>query len=156
MARPLISHLEVQTMNRLVRVTIISLCLVGAGVSPGFAAIGLQAGASINPDDFIVGLHLKKALAESLIFVPSVEAGFGDATMVAGNADLHYNFQTKSKLAPYLGGGLTLNWFDFDGGSETDFGGSILGGIQLSKTLYFETKVGLGDVPDWKLVLGLK
>jgi len=142
-------------MNRLARIAIVSLCLVGAGVSPGFAAVGLQAGASINPDDFIVGLHLKlKPIAENLSFVPSVEAGFGDATMIAGNADLHYNFQTKSKLAPYLGGGLTLNWFDFDAGSETDFGGSVLGGIQLSQKLYFETKVGLGDVPDWKLVLG--
>jgi len=141
-------------MDRFVRVAVISLFLVGAVVSPVFAGIGLQAGASINPDDFIIGLHWKMPLQESLVLVPSVEAGFGDATMVAGNADLHYNFQTKSKLAPYLGGGLTLNWFDFDAGSETDFGGSILGGIQLSKKIYFETKVGLGDVPDWKLLLG--
>jgi len=48
----------------------------------------------------------------------------------------------------------TLNWFDADGGSETDFGGSILGGITLSEKLYFETKFGLGDVPDWKLYVG--
>jgi opacity protein-like surface antigen len=142
-------------MNRIVRVAIITLCIVGAGVSPAFAGLGLQAGASINPDDFIVGVHFKtRPLAENLDFIPSVEAGFGDATMIAGNADLHYNFTTSSKLLPYLGGGLTLNWFDFDEGSQTDFGGSILGGIQLSKKIYLETKVGLGDVPDWKFLLG--
>ena len=142
-------------MSQPLRVAIISLFLVGIGASPALAAIGLHAGMSLQPDDFIAGIHLKtKPLAENLSLVPSGEVGFGDVTMIAGNADLHYTFQTKSKLAPYAGGGVTLNWFDFDGGSETDFGGSVLGGIQLSPKFYFETKVGLGDVPDWKFVLG--
>jgi hypothetical protein len=38
--------------------------------------------------------------------------------------------------------------------SDTEFGGSILGGIQVNEKFYFETKLGLGDVPDWKFVLG--
>jgi hypothetical protein len=142
-------------MNRVLRAAIFSLFLFGAVASPAFAGVGVHAGLSLQPDDFIAGIHLKtKPLAENLSLVPSAEVGFGDVTMIAGNADLHYTFQTKSKLAPYAGGGLTLNWFDFDGGSETDFGGSFLGGIQLSPKFYFETKVGLGDVPDWKFVLG--
>lgn len=123
--------------------------------APAFAGPGIHAGMTINPDDFLVGLHWKsKPMAEHLALVPSVEAGFGDATMVAGNVDLHYDLQTESKLDPYLGGGVTLNWFDFDGGSETDFGGSFLGGITLSDKLFLETKVGLGDVPDWKIYVG--
>ena len=123
--------------------------------APAFAGPGIHAGMTINPDDFLVGLHWKsKPMAEHLALVPSVEAGFGDVTMVAGNLDLHYDLQTESKLDPYLGGGITLNWFDAEGGSETDFGGSILGGITLSEKLFFETKVGLGDVPDWKLYVG--
>jgi hypothetical protein len=124
--------------------------------SPAFAGVGLHAGMTLSPDDFLIGLHWKsKPLAENLSLVPSVEAGFGDATMVAGNLDLHYDLQTGGNLAPYLGGGVTLNWFDFDGGSETDFGGSILGGISLSQKYFLETKVGLGDVPDWKIYVGL-
>ena len=126
-----------------------------AFASPAFAGVGLHAGMTIEPDDFLIGLHFKsRPMAENLSLVPSVEAGFGDVTMVAGNLDLHYDLQTGSKLNPYLGGGITLNWFDVEGGSETDFGGSILGGITLSEKLYFETKVGLGDVPDWKLYVG--
>ena len=125
-----------------------------AFAAPAFAAAGLHAGMSLEPDDFLIGLHFSKPLQDQLTLVPSVEAGFGDATMIAGNLDLHYALQTGGKLQPYLGGGVTLNWFDFDGGSETDFGGSILGGLALSEKIYFETKVGLGDVPDWKFYIG--
>ena len=137
----------------------LSLALVAALAvlaSPAFAGPGLHAGMTIDPDDFLIGLHFKsRPMAEHLALVPSVEAGFGDVTMVAGNLDLHYDLQAESKLNPYLGGGITLNWFDFEGGSETDFGGSILGGITLSQKLFLETKFGLGDVPDWKIYVGI-
>ena len=141
-------------MKRLL-VSTIAVVVLALAAMPAFAGVGLQAGLSLSPDDFIVGAHWKsKPLAESLVWVPSVEAGFGDVTMIAGNVDLHYEFKTKSELAPYAGGGATLNWFDFDGGSETDFGGSILGGIQLNAQMFLEAKVGLGDVPDWKFLVG--
>jgi len=123
--------------------------------SPAFAGVGLHAGMTLDPDDFLIGVHFKsKPMAENLSLVPSVEAGFGDVTMVAGNLDLHYEVGT-SKTRPYLGGGITLNWFDFEGESETDFGGSILGGLSLSEKYFFETKFGLGDVPDWKIYVGI-
>jgi len=141
-------------MHRLMRFSIVTLLLVAAA-TPAFAGLGLQAGASVNPDDFIFGIRFKShPLAESIFIVPSVEVGFGDVTMIAGNLDAHYKFKTSSKYAPYIGGGITLNWFDFDGGSDTEFGGSILGGIQLNDRFFFETKVGLGDVPDWKFLIG--
>ena len=47
-------------------------------------------------------------------------------------------------------------WFDTEGDSETEFGGSILGGITISPKLFFEAKFGLGDVPDVKLVIGFR
>jgi hypothetical protein len=142
-------------MSRPLVLAVAAVALVLSATTSAFAGVGLQAGLSLEPDNFLVGAHWKsKPLAESLFLVPSVEAGFGDATMVAGNLDLHYEFKTESKLAPYAGGGATLNWFDHDGGSETDFGGSLLGGIQLNSGMYFEAKVGLGDVPDWKFLVG--
>ena len=127
-----------------------------AFASPAFAGVGLHAGMSLDPDDFLIGVHFKsKPMAENLSLVPSIEAGFGDVTMVAGNLDLHYDLQTGSKTRPYLGGGITLNWFDLEDGSETDFGGSILGGLSLSEKYFLETKFGLGDVPDWKIYVGI-
>ena len=141
-------------MKRSMRVSLVALLLV-VTAAPAFADIGFHAGASIDPDDFLFGLRFKSHPIEEAIFiVPSVEVGFGDVTMVAGNLDLHYYFPTDHKLAPYIGGGLTLNWFDFDGGSDTEFGGSILGGISLTPKFFFEAKLGLGDVPDAKLVVG--
>ena len=142
-------------MNRLLVLIIAVVILALTSTMPALAGVGLQAGLGLNPDDFIVGVHWKsKPLGESIYWVPSVEAGFGDATMIAGNVDLHYEFKTKSKLAPYAGGGGTVNWFDTDGDSETDFGGSLLAGIQLNAKMFLEAKLGLGDVPDWKFLVG--
>src|SRR5262245_28741765 len=122
-------------MSRLQAALAVALAGLLLGISvPAFAhsSIGFRAGLALSPDDFIAGVHFRTdALNENLYFVPSVEVGVGDATMIAGNADLQYQFRTKSKLHPYAGGGLTVNWFDDNGADETDFGGSILGGISL-------------------------
>ena len=143
-------------MRRFGLVSFLALVLV-APAAPALAGVGLHAGLTVNPDDFLVGLHFSsRPVAERLTLVPSVEAGFGDVTMIAGNLDLHYTFKTSSDLRPYAGGGITLNWFDFDEDSETDFGGSILGGIMLNPQWFLEGKVGLGDVPDWKFYVGLR
>lgn len=126
--------------------------------APALAEVGIQGGLSVDPDDVIFGLRWKgdQPIADAIYLVPSAEVGFGDATMVAGNLDAHYPIHLeKSKLAPYVGFGLTLNWFDWDGGSTTDFGGSLIGGIDLTSNIFFEMKLGLGDVPDWKFVVGL-
>ena len=142
-------------MRRLWISSFLTLALI-AFAAPAFAGAGLHFGLTVNPDDFLLGLHFEsKPVAPSVTLVPSAEVGFGDATMVAGNLDLHYTFKTQSDLRPYAGGGITLNWFDFDGGSETDFGGSILAGIALSSKYFLEGKVGLGDVPDWKFYVGM-
>jgi hypothetical protein len=141
-------------MRRLALLSFLTLALV-TFAAPAFAGAGLHLGMTVNPDDFLLGLHFESAaVAPSVTLVPSAEVGFGDATMIAGNLDLHYTFKTQSELAPYAGGGITLNWFDNDGGSETDFGGSILAGIKLSPKYFLEGKVGLGDVPDWKFYVG--
>ena len=143
-------------MKRFILLSISALAFLTISVAPAFAGLGLQAGLALDPDMFLIGVHFKSsAVDKNLYFIPSVEAGFGDdVTMVAGNADLHYVFKTDSKLAPYAGGGLTLNYFDYDGGDDTDFGGSILGGIQLTPKMFLEVKAGLGDVPDWKFIVG--
>src|SRR5262245_14552086 len=110
-------------VRRLLFSVVAAAMLAAAG--PAFAGPGIHLGFTVDPDDFLVGFHFRShPVADNLTFVPSIEAGFGDATMIAGNADLHYLLDVKSKLRPYLGGGFTVNWFDFDGGSDTQFGGS--------------------------------
>jgi hypothetical protein len=138
---------------------IASLAALVSFVPAAFAesSVGFRTGLALDPDDFVVGLHFHTGpLAQDLHFVPSAEVGFGDDTFIAGNMDLHYIFNSTSHLHPYAGGGLTLNWFDKP--DEVDFGGSLLGGISLGETslgkMFFETKIGLGDVPDWKFLVG--
>ena len=143
-------------MRRLSVTTLLSLALVLAA-APASAGAGLHGGMSLSPDNFLVGLHFESTpMAENLRLVPSVEVGFGDVTMVGGNLDLHYPLKTKSELAPYLGAGMTVNWFDHDSGSQTDIGGSVLGGISLNRKIFLEAKLGLGDVPDWKFYVGAR
>lgn len=144
-------------MYRSIRLSVVAVLLIAVMVTPSFAGLGFHAGFSLDPDDFLFGVRFQtEPVAENITIVPSVEVGFGDITMIAGNVDVHYNFETDSKYAPYAGAGLTLNYFDFDGGSSTDFGGSILGGMQLNEKFFAEAKVGLGDVPDFKFVIGWK
>ena len=138
------------------------LCLLLGTTLPAYAdsTIGFRAGMAIDPDEFVIGIHFRTdPISErNLFIVPSIEAGFGDATMIALNGDLHYLFDLDSKVDPYIGGGVTVNWFDSDGNSDTEVGGSILGGLMLGQTslgpMFAEFKIGLGDVPDAKILVG--
>lgn len=142
-------------------VFLLALCgLIGLPASASAdSTVGVRAGLSIDPDDFLIGIHFRTdPLAERLYFVPSIEAGFGDVTMIALNGDLHYVFETRSNLRPYAGGGITINWFDTDRDDDVEVGGGILGGLLLGDTslgpMFFEIKLGLGDVPDAKFLVG--
>jgi opacity protein-like surface antigen len=149
-------------MRRMLALPILCLILIALAV-PAFAesTIGFRAGMAIDPDEFVIGIHFRTdpISEKSLFIVPSFEAGFGDATMIAINGDLHWVFDLESKLDPYIGGGVTVNWFDTDNGnSDTEVGGSVLGGLMLGQTdlgrMFLELKLGLGDVPDAKILVG--
>jgi hypothetical protein len=142
-------------------IALFALVLALAPLPAAAGDIGLRTGFALNPDDFVIGGHYRTPpIAEYLYFVPSAEVGFGDLTMVAFNADLHYLIDVKSKLAPYVGAGMTINWFDGENGadSQTEVGGGIIGGLMLGQTkngrLFLEAKLGLGDVPDAKFLVG--
>ena len=139
------------------------LCLLLGVAFPAYAdsTIGFRAGMAIDPDEFVIGIHFRTdpISEKSLFIVPSFEVGFGDATMIAINGDIHWVFDIESKLDPYIGGGVTVNWFDTDNGnSDTEVGGSVLGGLMLGQTdlgrMFLELKLGLGDVPDAKILVG--
>jgi opacity protein-like surface antigen len=143
-------------MHRTLLFTILAVVLIAAAVpahAAGLTGAGLQIGWSTNPDDFLVGFHYNaRPLGEELDLVPSLDFGFGDVTMIAPNLDAHYVLKTSSKLMPYIGAGVTFPWYDFDGGSEWEFGGAIVSGVHINPNIAFEAKYGLGDAPDWKFV----
>lgn len=131
--------------------------IVAFTAAPAHAGPGIHLGLSLDPDNFLAGLHWQeRAVSEDVAFRPSAEVGFGDVTMIGGNLDLLYIFPTGSDARPYAGGGFTVNWFDFKSGSSTEVGGSILGGFSLNPNLFLEGKLGLGDTPEWKFYVGLR
>jgi len=142
-------------MRRILPFTILAVVLTAAAVpaQAGLTGAGLQIGWSSSPDNFLAGFHYNaRTLGEELVLVPSLEFGFGDVTMIAPNLDAHYVLKTSSKLKPYIGAGVTFPWYDFDGGSEWQFGGAVIGGVHITPNIAFEAKYGLGDAPDWKFV----
>ena len=143
-------------MHRTLRFTILAAVLIAAAApaqAAGLTGAGLQIGWSTNPDNFLVGFHYNaRPLGEELDLVPSLDFGFGDVTMISPNLDAHYVLKTSSKLRPYIGAGVTFPWYDFDGGSEWQFGGAVIGGVHVNPNIAFEAKYGLGDAPDWKFV----
>jgi hypothetical protein len=142
----------------------IALLLVSPGTGRAHTSWGLHGGFSSNPDQFIVGPHLNlDAVGEELYIVPSGEVGFGDhATTLAFNGDLQYRFVVhRSKVHPYAGGGLSLYYVNINGGggSDTNLGVDILGGIFFGemngRPMFVDAKFGLTDrVPDWKFQFG--
>ncbi len=128
--------------------------------------VGPRVGFSSNPDQIVFGGQLIIGeLAPSLTFDPSLEFGFGDhATLIATNFDLHYHFVLQnSPWRPYAGAGISLNFIEFDEGfavdrSDTEVGLNLVGGAGVPTSsgnrFFTELKLGLGDVPDLKLLVG--
>jgi hypothetical protein len=123
---------------------------------------GLRGGLSIDPDQFYFGGHLETSpLVDRLYFRPNVEVGLGDdLTLIAANMEFVYKFSTRRAWNVYAGGGPALNiyMFDDDGqgdnDAETEAGLNILVGVEQSRGLFFEFKLGLIDSPELKFGVG--
>lgn len=128
--------------------------------------IGPRIGFSADPDQLVFGGQLTIGeVAPSLTFDPNLEIGVGDDLLLIGfNFDLHYHFDINSTWRPYAGGGVGINFVDYDddafgnSDSDTEFGGQLIlgaGAPTSSGNRFFgEMKLGLGDVPDLKVVVG--
>ena len=138
-------------------------CLACVSIAHADVSGGLRVGFSSSPDQFLVGGQLELSpVAHNLYIVPSGEVGFGDhATTLSFNGDLQYRFVVHSEVRPYAGGGLAVYYVNVDGGgSDTNLGADILGGIffnqHSSNPMFVEAKLGLTDeVPDWKFIYGI-
>ena len=118
---------------------------------------GIQAGLSVDPDQFYFGGHVEtSALVDRLHFRPNVEVGFGDDfTLITANMDFIYKFRTgRNGWGLYAGGGPTLNVSIFDDDSNSEAGFNFLVGVYQAKGLFFEFKLGVMDSPDFKFGVG--
>lgn len=117
---------------------------------------GVRAGASIDPDQFVIGGHVEtKPLADRIHFRPNVEIGLGnDVTLTALNFELAYKFPARQAWAVYAGGGPALNLIHYRGGSRAEGGFNIMLGAEHREGLFGEVKVGAINSPDFKVTVG--
>jgi hypothetical protein len=130
--------------------------------------IGPRVGFSVDPDQLVLGGQaIIGEIAPKLTFDPSLEFGFGDnVTVVAVNFDLHYHFDVQGAAwRPYAGAGVGLDFQSVDNGafqngnsSDTAIGGSLILGAgvptQSGNRFFSELKLGLGDIPTLKVLVG--
>ena len=117
---------------------------------------GIRGGISVDPDQFYIGGHLETPpLVDRLYFRPNLEVGFGDdLTLLAANMEFVYKFSTRRQMNFYAGGGPALNIFMVDDESDTEAGFNFLAGMETSRGLFFEFKIGAMDSPDLKFGVG--
>jgi hypothetical protein len=147
--------------RRVVRRILISLAFVAAcalsfAPSAHAQSVGVRAGVSVDPDQFYFGGHLETApLVDRLTFRPNVEIGVGDnVTLVAFNFEFAYHFASNTSWNVYAGGGPALNLLRFGGDTDPGGGLNLLVGVQHSRGLFAEFKVGTVDSPDVKFGVG--
>jgi hypothetical protein len=84
-----------------------------------------------------------------------VDVGIGDVTTVSGNFEFTYTFPGGRPWNLYVGGGPSINWYNFDNGSDnTEAGFNFLGGVKNQAGLFFEVKIGVEGSPDLKFGVG--
>jgi hypothetical protein len=118
---------------------------------------GVRGGISVDPDQFYFGGHLETSpLINRLYFRPNVEVGVGDdLVLIAANMEFVYKFTANRPWNVYAGAGPALNIYMVDDAdSETDAGFNIMVGVEQSRGLFFEFKIGAIDSPDFKFGVG--
>lgn len=127
------------------------------GDAPGF---GIRAGLGLNPDQFVAGAQFsigKKAGIARI--VPSVDLGFGDnLTSIVFNCDFLFRLRVEdTSFGLYGGGSPTLVLYDYEGGSNWEFGVTVVAGVEINLIKghpnNLELRLGIGDVPDFRLLL---
>jgi hypothetical protein len=133
---------------------------------PGLLGWGPRIGISVDPDQFFFGGQADYGyFLKTIRLQPNFEIGFGDsATLVAINFDAAFRpIQTESSWMPYLGGGISVNFYSgekYYGSNEIDTKGGIsaIAGIgrewSNGRRFFLEFKLGIIKSPDIKILVG--
>jgi hypothetical protein len=131
----------------------------------GLKHVGLRGGLTVDPDQGHIGMHFDAGtFAPKVRFQPSIEVGFGSDRVVGMfNIDAFYAFEPGG-WAPYLGGGLGIGVVSRDRGRDdgdsdvnVQAGVNLVGGFEWGETHKYllEARLGIGDIPDFKLTIGV-
>lgn len=129
---------------------------------------GPRVGFSSSPDQFVIGGQMDfREISRGLAISPNLEFGMGDdMTWTAVNADLKHHFTVQgASWRPYLGGGLSVNFWNWSSTfpgvpdeSGTEMGANLVFGAVVpthsGSRFFTEARVGLGDIPDLKIMAG--
>lgn len=125
-------------------------------------SFGARVGMGLNPDQFVIGAQFaigKKAGVARI--APSVDLGFGDnVTTIDFNLDFLFRLKVEDTGFGFFGGGgPTLGFADYKGGSDWSVGLSLVGGMELPHIAghpsTLEARIGIGDIPDFRLLLAI-
>ena len=140
-----------------------SLAQTAEPAPPGSGGLGfgVKAGFGINPEQFVLGLQY--SLGKSLgVFrlVPNVHLGLGDVTSFDLNFDFLLRLIAKDSGFGFYGGiAPTFVTYSGDGDSNSEFGGTVVVGVQVplikNKATNIEGRFGFAGVPDIRLLLSL-
>jgi len=146
---------------------LVLLPLAAQAASPTVTAFGPRVGASIDPDQLVVGGQLSlQEFAPGWSFDPNLELGFGDnLTVIALNLDAYYHLRLSgSDWRPYVGGGLGVNFMSWDAPfglrdqSDTEIGLNAVAGFAIpagsGDHWFTELRLGVGDIPTLKIMGG--
>ncbi len=130
----------------------------------GAGGIGLRTGFSAGPGQWVFGVHAPFAGGHgSLAFVPSAEAGVGDAAFsLTAQGDVLYRFPHTTGPRPYVGLGGAAYYFNPQAGdSRTNAGLNLVGGVvldpQARRRVLVDGRVRLTDrLPKARVVVGLE
>jgi hypothetical protein len=117
---------------------------------------GVQAGASVEPNQFYFGGHVETPpLADLVHFRPNIEIGVGDSvTLMALNFEFVYRFRTQRPWELYAGGGPALNVIHTTDNTHSEGGFNFIGGASHRDGLFVEIKVGALESPNFKIGVG--
>jgi len=120
---------------------------------------GVRGGFGIDPDQLVVGAQFTLGQKAGIaLVVPSIDLGFFDnVTSFTFNGDFLFQLKVEdSGFSLYGGGGPTLAFYDFEGGSQWEFGITLVAGtrlpINLAQGTNLELRLGIGDIPDFRLL----
>jgi len=133
--------------------------------------LGVRAGAAVDPELFIFGVHSQMGPIFSLyvFFRPNAEFAFGEVTdLIALNLEGVYRFTSSAERrnwSPYVGAGPALTFIhqNFQAGRNIDFGNfdfdagfNILLGMQSWRGTFVEAKTSLWSrpAPVLRLIVG--